>query len=84
MYFTDSDGYQNFLIFAPRVISLISDSNRNVTNWILTSISSKKIEPFDICLKLTMSSLANGRGKLKFNISILVKKNVFHHIGNLF
>ena len=32
MYFTGNDGYQNFLVFAPMLSSLILNSNRKVTN----------------------------------------------------
>ena len=42
MYFTGNDGYQNFLIFAPMLSSLILDCNRKVTDWILTRILSEK------------------------------------------
>ena len=61
MYFTDDNGYQNFLIFAPMLSSLILDSNRKVTNWISTGISSEKIKPFDTVLEPKMCDLANGR-----------------------
>ena len=47
MYFTGNDGYQSFLVFAPVLGSLILDSNKKVTNWILTGISSEKIKSFD-------------------------------------
>ena len=40
-YFTVNDGYQNFLVFAPIFNSIILDSNRKVTNWISTGISSE-------------------------------------------
>ena len=39
MSFTGNDGYQNFLVFAPILSSLISESKKKVTNWILTRIS---------------------------------------------
>ena len=39
-----------------------------------TGISLKKFKPFDTNLKLTMSSLANGIEKLKFNNFVLVQK----------
>ena len=57
MYFTGNDGYQNFLVFAQMSTSLILDSNKKVTNWILTGISSGKIEPFDTNHELTISNL---------------------------
>ena len=44
MYFTGDDGYQNFLDFAPMLNSLILDSNKKVTNWISTRISSEIIK----------------------------------------
>ena len=58
-YFTGDDGCQNF--FAPVFSSLISDSNKKVTNWILTRIQCEKIKPFDTNLQPTMSNLTNGR-----------------------
>ena len=72
MYFTDDDGYQNFLVFAPMLRSLIFDSNRKVTDWISIGISSEKIKPFDTGLEPTMSNLGNGRVNLKFDNSALV------------
>ena len=36
MYFTGDDGYQNFLVFAPMLSSLILDSNKKVTKWTST------------------------------------------------
>ena len=77
MYFTGNNCYQNFLVFAPMLSSLILDSNKKVTNWISTGISSEKIKPFDTNLEPAMSNLANGRVILKFNKSVLVKKNFF-------
>ena len=74
MYFTGDDGYQNFLVFASMLSSLILDSNRKVTNWILTVISSEKNKPFDTGIEPTMSNLANDRVNLKFNNSVLVQK----------
>ena len=76
MYFTDDDGYQNFLAFPPMLISLKLDSNRNVTDWISTGIWSEKIKPFDTGLEPTMSNLTNGRVDLTFNNSVLVQKSV--------
>ena len=69
MYFTDDDGYQNFLFFAPVLSYLTLDSDRKVTNRISTGISSEKIKPFDTGLETTMSDLANGRVNLKFSNS---------------
>ena len=74
MYFTGDDGYQNFLVFAPKLSSLILDSNRKVTDWISTRISFEKIKPSDTGLEPTMSNLANGRVNVKFNSSVLVQK----------
>ena len=65
MYFTGDDDYQNILVFGQMFSSLILDSNKKVTNWISTEISSKKIKPFNTGLELTMSNLANGRVNLK-------------------
>ena len=38
MYFTGNDGHKNFLVFAPMLSSLILDSNKNFTHWILSGI----------------------------------------------
>ena len=73
--FTGNNGYQKFLVFAPMLGSLILDSNRKVSNWILTGISSEKFKPFDTGLESTMSNLANGRANLKFSISVLVQNS---------
>ena len=75
MYFTGDHGYQNFLVFVWMLSSKILDSNKKVTNWILTGISSEKVKPFDTNLEATMSNVANGRVILKFNNSVLVQKN---------
>ena len=61
MYFTGNDGYQNDLVFAPMVNSLILNSNKKFTNRISTQISSEKLKPFYTHLVPTMSNLANGR-----------------------
>ena len=63
------------MVFAPILNSLIFDSNKNVTNWILTGISSEKIKPFDTNLDPTMTNLAIGRVTLKFNNCVLVQKS---------
>ena len=47
MYFIGNDGYQNFLVFASVLNSLILDSNRNNINQTSTGISSEKAKPFD-------------------------------------
>ena len=65
IYLTGNNGYQSFLALATMLSSLILDSNRKVTDWILTGISSEKIKPFDNGLEPTMSNLANGRVNLK-------------------
>ena len=82
MYFTGNDGYQNFLVFAPMLISLILGSNRKFINWILTRISSEKITSFDTNLGPTMSNLDIGKLILKFNNSVLVQKNFFSLYSN--
>ena len=33
MYFTGNNGYQNFLVFATILSSLILNYNKKVTNW---------------------------------------------------
>ena len=48
--------------------SIILEIDKKVTNWILSGISSEKIEPFDTNLEPTMSNLANGRVSLKSTI----------------
>ena len=63
------------MVFAPILNSLILDSNKNVTNWILTGISSEKIKPFDTNLDPTMTNLAIGRVTLKFDNCVLVQKS---------
>ena len=76
MHVIGNDSYQNFLVFAPILSSLILDSNKKATNWILTETSSEKIKPFDTNLEPTMSNLADDRLKLKFNYSVLVQKSL--------
>ena len=80
MYFAGNDSYTIFLVFAPMLSSLILDSNKKVTNWISTGISSQKIKSFNTNLEPTMSSLTNVRVKLKFNDSVLVQKKIFFFI----
>ena len=84
MYYTGNDGCQNVPVFAPMLSFLILDSNKKVTNWILTGISSEKIKPFDTNLDPTMSNLANGQIKLKFNNSVLVQNVFLHCIVTIF
>ena len=67
MYFIGINGYQN-LVSAPIFNSLMLDSNKKVTNWILTGISSKKNKSFDTNPESTISNLANGRVILKSNV----------------
>ena len=83
-YFTGNDGYQNFLVFCPMLSSLILDSNKKVTDWISTGISSEKIKPFDTGLESLMSNLANDRVNLKFNNSVLVQKSFSSLCSNFF
>ena len=64
LYFTGNDGYQNFLVFAPILRSLILDSHTKVTDWISTGSSSKKIKPFESELEPTMFDFANGKVKI--------------------
>ena len=63
IYFTGDSGYQNFLVFAPMLSSLILNNARKVTAWISTKISSEKFKPFGAGL---------GRVNLTFNNSVLV------------
>ena len=57
MCFTDNDGYQSFLGFAPMLSSLILDSNKKASNWISIGISSGKTKPFYTNLEPAMSNL---------------------------
>ena len=74
MYFISNDGYQHFLVSTPMFSSLISDSHKEVSNWISTGISSGNFKTFDTNLERTMSNLANDRITLKLNNSALVQK----------
>ena len=80
MHFTEDNGYQNFLVFAQMLISLILDSNKTVANWILNGILSAKIKQFDTNFEPTMSNLPNGKVILKFNNFVLVQKALLHCI----
>ena len=64
MYFTGGNSYQKFLVFVSRLNLLILNSNKKVTNWILTGILLEKIKPFDTNLELIMSNLANSNLKI--------------------
>ena len=64
MCFTGNNRYQDFLVFTPMLSSLILDSNRKVTNWILTATSSEKIKPFNTGLEM-MSNLANVQASIR-------------------
>ena len=83
MYFTGNYGYQKFFLFAPMLSSLILDSNKKVTYWISTEISSIKIKPFDTNLEPSMSNLANARVNLKFDNSVIVQNKFFSLYSNL-
>ena len=63
--------------------SLILNTDKNVTNWILNGISTDKIKPFDTNLELIMPNLANGRVILEFNKTVLVQ-NFLHCTKTLF
>ena len=65
MHFTGNNGYQKFQVFAPLLNSLIFDRNKNVTNWILTGISSERIKPFDTNIEPKISSLDNVKLKIE-------------------
>ena len=64
MYFTGGNSYQKFLVFVSRLNLLIVNSNKKVTNWILTGILLEKIKPFDTNLELIMSNLVNSNLKI--------------------
>ena len=74
MYFTGNNGYQNFLVFAPILSSIILHSNKKDNNCILTRIPYEKIKLFDTNIEQTMSNLANGRVILTCNNYVLVQK----------
>ena len=74
MYFAGNDGDQKFRVFTPVLTSLILDSNKKVTNWISTEMTSEKIKLFDTNLEPNMSNLAKGKAILKFKNSVLVQK----------
>ena len=84
MDFTGNNGYQSSLVFALIFCSLVLDSNKKVTNWISTGVSSEKVKPFVTNLELTLSNLANGKVILKSNNSGLVKKSFLCCIVTLF
>ena len=84
MCFTGNDGYQNFLVFAPMLISLILDCHRKVVKWTSTKISYEQIKPFDTSLQPTMSNLANGRVNFEFSKSALVQKSFFSSLYSNF
>ena len=83
MYFTGNDVYQNFLVFVSMLSSIMLDSDKKVTDWISTGISSENIKLFDTNLEIIMYNLSNGRLELKFSNSVLVKK-VFSSLYNNF
>ena len=76
MCFRDNDGYQNFVVSASVLNSLILDSNKKVTNSISTGVSSEKIKLLDTGLETAMYNLANGRVNLKFSNFVLVQKSI--------
>ena len=87
MHFTDDDGYQNFLVIAPILNWLIWDTNKNVTNWILTEISSQKIKPLEPTLVPIMSILAKDRMSiklkdLKFNANSIINLYMVYELNN--
>ena len=83
MYFTGNDVYQNFLVFVSMLSSIMLDSDKKVTDWISTGISSENIKLFDTNLEIIMYNLSNGRLELKFSNSVLVIK-VFSSLYNNF
>ena len=83
MYFTGNDVYQNFLVFVSMLSSIMLDSDKKVTDWISTGISSENIKLFDTNLEIIMYDLSNGRLELKFSNSVLVIK-VFSSLYNNF
>lgn len=87
MHFTDDDGYENFLVIAPVLNWLIWDTNKNVTNWILTEISSQNIKPLEPTLVPIMSILAKDRisikfKDLKFNANSIINLYMVYELNN--
>ena len=50
MYFTDDDGYQNFLVFAPMFSSLVLDSNKKSSTRYRSEYHPKKVNHFMLAL----------------------------------
>ena len=63
---------------------LILENNKSGTNGISTGLSAENIEPFDVNLAPTMTSLENRRVSLEFNNLVLVRKNSSSLSSNLF
>ena len=76
IYSTGNNGYHNFLVFDPMLSFLILDSNKKVTKWILTGISSEKIKPFETNIywqsNLKIKQLCFNVKKLFFIIQKLI------------
>ena len=77
MYFTDDNGYQLFLVFAPMLSSLTLITIKSYWPDIDQNI-------FDTNLKPAMSNLANSGVILKFTNSVLAQKILLHCIVTLF
>ena len=55
MHFASDNGYK-ILVLVPMLSTLTLDSNKKVTNWMLTKISSEKVKPFHTILEPTISN----------------------------
>ena len=77
MYGKGNDSYQNVLVFAPMLSSLILDSNKKVITWISARISFENIKAFGTNLEPTMWNLSAGRVISKFTNSVLVQEEFF-------
>ena len=73
MYFTTNDGDQNFLVFAPKLSSLILHRNKKLLTAYRLKYHLKKTKSFDNNLELTMRNIANDRVILKFNTNLAKK-----------
>ena len=55
MHFASDNGYK-ILVLVPMLSTLTLDSNKKVTNWMLTKISFEKVKPFHTILEPTISN----------------------------
>ena len=55
MHFPSDNGYK-ILVLVPMLSTLTLDSNKKVTNWMLTKIPSEKVKLFHTILEPTISN----------------------------